>query len=272
MQKINLIVPIDEKELNLVKKRKELKVALKGYQAEFEVFFIANYKFKKPKYYRNLQGYSLVKTSLKTVNELIKKGFEDLKEGSVIVLDIQSDNYIRVLKKILENKTENNIVLYKPIHKKNKFKTYFKKLFVKFYYAYLKFWGLEKDLLCNNTNQYFNEDVVKVIKSLNKKNAYLRNFEVFTGYEVKIIKEEVEKTVKLEKLVSLKNNYCLIGVIAFSLGLLFAIITLVFTNLILAINNGITYYFSLLIVAAVTMFLSGYSIVKDIIKKRGDLV
>ena len=72
-------------------------------------------------------------------------------------------------------------------------------------------------------------------------------------------------------MVSFKNINSLIGIVAFSLGLMFAVVTLVFTNLILSIDNGIVYYFLLLAVAVGTMFLSGYLIVKDIISKRGDL-
>ena len=271
MQKINVIMPVSEQQFDLAQKTKELKVTLKKYENEFNVFFVANYKLQKPKAYFNSQNFKLVETNLKTTNELIKKGFEEVLEGAIIVLDAKDNNYIEVLDKLIENKTDSNIVLHKPIYKKSKIKSNFEKLFIKLYFAYLKFWGLEKDLLCSNTNQYFNENAVKVIKSLNKKNAYLRNFETLTGYEVKIIKEEVEKVSKTAKLVSFKNNNTLIGVIAFSVGLVFALITLIFTKLILAIDNGIGLYFLLLVFSVGTMFLSVYLIVKDVIKTKGDL-
>ena len=71
--------------------------------------------------------------------------------------------------KIFDKKSVDNIVLYKNTYKKSKIKKYLFNLLIKAYHSYLKFLGLQKDLICSNTFQYFNQDAVKVIKSLNDK-------------------------------------------------------------------------------------------------------
>ena len=103
------------------------------------------------------------------------------------------------------------------------------------------------------------------------KNAYLRNFDTLTGYNIEMIELLEEQNKQDLKLLDFKNSNIKRGVSSLVVSLLFLILSLVFTNAILALNNGIGYYFLILALSIGAILLSGYLLVKDIIKSRGDL-
>ena len=271
MEKINIIIPITTSDYDLSQKTKELKAFLKKYEEEFKVFFVANSSFVKSPNYKNSQNFKLIETTFKSINHLIIKGLESIEDGSLIILNLEDEDWQSIFTKILEQKRPNNIILHKVNYKKSAFKNYFYNLTVKIYQHYLKFLSLEKDFMCENTFQYFNEDATKVLRSLPAKSSYLRNFETLTGYQVKIIEKIVTTKPKTPLFLNTKNSNILMSLISLGVSLFFAFLTLIFTNAILAINNGIGFYFLILALSAGAMFLSGYLIVKEVIRLRGDL-
>jgi hypothetical protein len=271
MNKINIIIPITNKEFSLTKKTSELKSFLQNQDLQFTVIFVANKGFDA-KDYKNTQQFKLVLSNLSKKNQLIPVAFEECDNGGVIVLDATESDYINSLENILSLKTKKNLV-YTNIKydTKSSFQKYIFKMFKKVYRFYLRFFGLKKDLLYKNTSQYFNEDVVQVIKSLPEKNAYLRNFDTFTGYEIKTINKSSKNPVKALELISFKDVGVKLALICTGLALLFIVATLIATNAILAIEYGMGYYFLILIVAGLVGFLSEYVLVKHIIKNRANL-
>ena len=122
--------------------------------------------------------------------------------------------------------TKENIIRTQSENKKPKKIFYFlKKITIYIYEKYLKFFGLEKDLLCYNGCQYFNENATQIIKSMPERNAYLRNYDALIGFEKKIIKTLLEKEIVLSK----KEFSVKISFIFFILVCIFMISSLVFT-------------------------------------------
>jgi len=269
MEKINIIVPIIEPSENVLEKQKTLLKLLKKYENEtktFSLFFVLRSGLEKPKNYKKNSNSELVLSKAFTKNDLITEAFSKIEDGATIILD--SDYYENILEQLLTQSSKENIVRTKCESKKeNKIVLFFKKLLISGYEKYLKFFGLEKDLLCYNGFQYFNENATQIIKSMPEKNAYLRNYDALIGFEKKIVKTPLKKeTVLKGKDFSVKISF-----ISFILGCLFTISTLVLTTLILNLSNGLIFYLALIFISAMLIFLSSYMLVKIALKERANL-
>ncbi|PKK95874.1 MAG: hypothetical protein CVV59_01455 [Tenericutes bacterium HGW-Tenericutes-4] len=271
MEKINVIVPILGENSSFLDDYKKLLQQLKKYESDelsFEVIFTMHKNFQKPKNFRSSYNVKLVSTNLNTKNDLIERGFLEIVTGSSLILELVHNNVETILEKLLSERAGDVIVrAYKKEQKQNKFKKFFKSFVLTVYNFYLKLFSLEKDLLCENTFQYFNENATQIIKNMPHKNAYLRNFDALIGY--KQTKIEIEE--KLECVLNKKEFAVIISIISVILGELFFVSTLALISLILVLDSGFILFILMLLGSFFLAFLGYYSLVKMVIKKRANL-
>jgi len=269
MEKINIIIPIIEPTENVLEKQKILLKLIKKYENEtktFSLLFVLSSNIEKPKNYKKAPNTELIISKLATKNDLITDAFNKIEEGSTIILDTTYCE--NILAKLLTEATKENVVRTQCEKKKeNKIVAFLKKIIIFIYEKYLNFFGLEKDLLCYNGCQYFNENATQIIKSMPERNAYLRNYDALIGFDKKVITTPLKK----EKVLKGKDFSVKICFTSFILGFLFMISTLVLTALILSLNSGLLFYLALIFISAVLIFLSSYMLVKISLKERANL-
>lgn len=273
MEKINIIMPILNKNTSLNEVNEQIKMLVAGYEEdyEFEKYFILRKEIETKEAFKNEEHSFVIETQGSSFNELVKEGFTQIGAEKTILLNVLEEEYKPIFHKIMAKIKSNNIVLVKKMFgKKSQFKLFFRNFFVKLYYRYLRFLGLDEDLLCSNYFQYFNKDVVTLFKALPEKSSYVRNFKSTTGYTIEIVEQEVKKENR-ESFINKKDYGVILAMVGISFSFLIFVGTLIFTNFILALNSGIGYYFMLFGFSVFTSLLSGYLLVKKTLKLRANI-
>lgn len=269
MVKYNIIVPIITEKFDFKNVKAKLKAFFTELELEYNVLFILSKNYKKTKNLTNVKGFKIIKTDMININDLITQGFKETEIGNVIVLGQEEfDNY-NILKKMLEKHRQGaDVVLINKNKKSGFFKHLFNGVFEQIYYYYLKFFGIQKDYLASNTIQLFTKNVVDVIKTLPNKNAYLRNFNTFVGFKVKVLALEEKNDYKVLKHINLKQRNIIFGVALFVISFVSLMLIAFFNKFMLSFSNGITYYLLTLIAIATMFFFSGYFVFKEIVEQR----
>jgi|LGVF01.2.fsa_nt_gb hypothetical protein len=267
MRIFDMIIPVKTKDFDMSEAIKDLKVFFDISGFQFNVLFVAGKDYKKPKSYKNAEGFNLITTELESSNELITKGFE-LSNGCVLLADLEEENWQEILNKIIINIEHNDVVICKIKARKNNF---FRNILKRIYNYYVNIFNLNIDYLTVDGFGYFNEDVADVIKSLPEKNAYLRNFAGFVAYKTKIAELRLETSSKFFKNFSLKSKNSIISLSLFALSILLFTSLIVFNTTFSLWQNSLVYFLIGLMLSGVGVFFAGYFITKDLIEQRANL-